>query len=270
MKKKSVLVEKERKVLDLLQDFGFSYSDSNKILRNKDIKINGKATKSNDLVVPGDEVVFFYNDEMVSKRFEIVFESENVLVVFKRQGIETVGEFGLEKFLNAYAVHRLDRNTEGLLVFAKNEESQNKLVDAFKTNKVHKFYVAEVVGELKENKLYKAYLTKDKENSYVKVFSSPQKDSVQILTRVNTIKPGTQSSVVEIELLTGKTHQIRAHLAFLGHPIIGDGKYGREKDNKKFKQTKQKLCCYKLVFDNVGIDELDGKEFVKMPEWQNF
>ena len=270
MKKKSVLVEKERKVLDLLQDFGFSYSDSNKILRNKDVKINGKATKSNDLVVPGDEVVFFYSDEMVSKRFEIVFESENVLVVFKRQGIETAGEFGLEKFLNAYAVHRLDRNTEGLLVFAKNEESQNKLVDAFKTNKVHKFYVAEVVGELKENKLYKAYLTKDKENSYVKVFSSPQKDSVQILTRVNPIKPGAQSSVVEIELLTGKTHQIRAHLAYLGHPIIGDGKYGREKDNKKFKQTKQKLCCYKLIFDKISMKELDGKEFVKMPDWQNF
>ena len=270
MKKKTILVEKDRKTLDLLQDFGFSYSDSNKILRNKDLKINGKPAKPNDVARAGDEAVVYFQEDMISKRFEVVFESENVVIVYKKRDIETAGPTGIEGFLGIRAVHRLDRNTEGLVAFAKTEAAEKTLLDAFKNHNVHKFYIAEVVGKMDETRTYKAYLLKDKEKSKVEIFPSPRKDAVEISTKIKPIKPGEQSSLVEIELLTGKTHQIRAHLAYLGHPIIGDGKYGRERDNKKFNQNKQKLCCFKLIFDKIGLEELDGKTFQKNPDWQNF
>ena len=84
---------------------------------------------------------------------------------------------------------------------------------------------------------------------------------------MKTLKAGAESSLLEVELLTGKTHQIRAHLAFLGHPIIGDGKYGKNENNKKFNANRQKLACFRLKFDFLGIKELDFQEFVKFPKW---
>ncbi len=270
MIKKEIIVEKRQKTVNLLQDFGFTFADVNKMLRNKDVKINGKATKENAILEIGDELVFFYSPEMLDKKVEIVYENDDVYIIYKSAGIESDGEKGVESILkNAIAVHRLDRNTEGLMVFAKNEVAEKKLLKAFKEKTVSKFYVAEVVGFFEaKNKTYNAYLLKDGENSSVKIFQNKVKGAVEISMVVNTLKAGKESSLLEIELLTGKTHQIRAHLAFLGHAIIGDGKYGKNDDNKKFKQTRQKLACVKLKFKNVGITGLDGKEFVKNPKWK--
>ena len=268
MNKKEIIVKKNSKISVLLQDFGFSYSDVNKILREKDVKINGKATKENLSVCAGDVLTFFYTDDMIEKKYETVFESENVLIVYKNQGIETDGENGLAKKLGVKAVHRLDRNTEGLVIFAKNAECEEKLLNVFKKRLVHKYYVAEVVGEFDvKNTQFDAYLVKDSDKSFVKIYKNRVPNSVLIKTCVDTIKCGKQSSLVKVELLTGKTHQIRAHLAYLGHPIIGDGKYGKESDNKKFNQTKQKLACFCLKFDEVGIKEIDNKSFTRKPKW---
>lgn len=268
MNKKEIIVEKSKKISNLLEDYGFSFSDIQKILREKDVKINGKAIKENLIVNEGDVVTVFFSDNMLEKKYDKIYEDDDVVVAYKSQGIETDGEKGLEKILSAIAVHRLDRNTEGLVVFAKNDFSAKKLNSAFKNRKVDKFYVAEVVGEFDCKKtIFEAYLVKDSENSTVKIFKNRVPNSVLIKTGIETIKKNSSSSLLKIELLTGKTHQIRAHLAYLGHPIIGDGKYGKESDNKKFNQNKQKLSCFSLKFDNIGIDSLDNRTFVKKPSW---
>lgn len=271
MIKKEIIVEKEKKLMQILQDYGFSFADINKMLRNKDIKINGKPIKDNVSVSQNDSLVFFYSQDMLDKKYETIFEDEDVYVIYKFAGIEVEGERGLEKILpNATAVHRLDRNTEGLMVFAKNPESSKKLLSAFKKQMVHKFYIAEVAGKFEaRKKVFKAYLLKDSENSSVKIFQQKIQGAVEIETRVEAIKIGSESSLVEVELVTGKTHQIRAHLAFLGYPIVGDGKYGKNEINKKFKQNRQKLASFRLKFDYVGINGLDFKEFVKMPKWNH-
>ncbi len=272
MNKKEIIVEKNKKLVSLLQDFGFSFADVSKMLRNKDVRVDGKVEKNNVQVEAGSVVSFFYSDEMLDKKFDIVFENDNVLLVYKKAGIETAGENGLESVLKGcIAVHRLDRNTEGLVVFAKSAETEERLLAGFKNKTIHKFYVAEVVGNLNcGGKVFDAYLQKDSESSFVKIFDKKKPDCVKIQTKITTIKAGTESSLVEIELLTGKTHQIRAHLAHLGYPIIGDGKYGKNEDNKRFGQYRQKLACFKLCFDDVGIEKLNGKTFTKKPNWWKF
>ena len=269
MNKKEIIVENDRKIVDIIQDFGFSFADVNKMLRNKDVKLDGRPVKENCVVSAGTSVTFFYSDDMLEKKFEVIYENGDVFVVFKRAGIETDGEKGVEGALKgAIAVHRLDRNTEGLVVFAKNNNARDKLLDAFKNGKLEKAYIAEVVGKFDcKNQMFEAYLMKDSEKSFVKISNKKENGALKIKTLINTIKSSEQSSLLEIGLLTGRTHQIRAHLAFLGHPIIGDGKYGKNSDNKKFKQTRQKLACYKLTFQDVGIEGIDNKAFTKLPKW---
>ena len=269
MNKKEILVDKSKKVVEFLQDYGFSFADVSKMMRNKDVKVNGKAEKQNVVLEQGDLLTFFYDDGMLEKKYDVVFESENVLIVYKKPGIETAGEKSLESAIkNVFAVHRLDRNTEGLVIFAKNLETKAKLENAFKNHLVSKTYITEVVGKFDvKNKIFEDYLVKDEETSFVKIYSKKVKNAVKIQTKVNTLKSGNESSMLEVELLTGKTHQIRAHLAYLGHAIIGDGKYGKNEDNKKFKASRQKLACFKLDFANVGIKEIDGKVFEKLPTW---
>lgn len=272
MIKKEIIVDNDKKILNLLQDYGFSFVDVNKMLRNKDVKVNGKTIKENLKVFCGDEVVFYYSQDMLDKKYEILFENEDVYIVYKSAGIEVEGEKGLEKILkNAIAVHRLDRNTEGLVIFAKNREIFQKLIDAFKRHIVHKFYVTEVVGKFQTpQKVYKAFLLKDSDLSLVKIYKDKVTGSVEIQTSIKTLKAGEETSLLEIELITGKTHQIRAHLAYLGHAIVGDGKYGKNIDNKKFKINRQKLACFKIRFEYIGIDSLNFKEFVKTPSWLDF
>lgn len=268
MQKKEFIVKKSKKIIDLLQDFGFGFADANRILRAKDVKINKKATKNNVFVEEGDEVVVFYSPEMLSKKYETIFEGENVLIVWKNAGIETAGDQGLESVLDAIAVHRLDRNTEGLVVFAKNQQTAEKLERAFKIGLVHKEYLAEVIGNCGLlAKTYEAYLLKIEEKSMVKIFDKPVENAVKIKTQIECVKSGDQTSVLKIGLLTGKTHQIRAHLAHLGYPIVGDGKYGIGEINKKFNQKTQKLACFRLKFDFLDIEEINNKEFIKYPSW---
>lgn len=270
MEKVEIISKEIEKVSIVLTNFGFSYNEVNKMLRNKDIRVDDQKISADQTVYEGQKVTAFCK-ELPRQRFKIVFEDENVLVVDKLSGIEVEGEAGLEeKIPGAIAVHRLDRNTEGLLVMAKNKNSEELLLKAIKNQKFEKTYLAEVVGKADfREKKYTAFLVKDSKNAQVKIFDKFVQGAVKIETVFKTVKVGTETSVVQARLITGKTHQIRAHLAFLGHAIVGDGKYGKNSDNKKFKEKSQKLHCYSLKLNGLtgDLDYLNGKVFISKPEW---
>ena len=271
MKKINFIVNKNDKIINILTSKGFSYNNANKILRNKDVKINEKRVKDNTDVYAGDEITIFYNEEMLlGKEIPFIYQDDNIAIVNKPSGIEIEGQDGLGKILNLIPVHRLDRNTTGLIIFAKNEMAERQITDAIKNHKITKKYLAQVVGSTYfKNYLMKAYLQKNSKESFVKIFNNKVKNSLEIQTIFNTIKSSPSSSIVECELITGRTHQIRATLSHLGHPIIGDGKYGKNEDNKKFKQNRQMLHCYYIKLNglNKNLAYLNNMEFICNPSW---
>ena len=271
MEKLSFINDRQDKLANILCKRGFSYNYVCKLLRNKDVKVDDIRIKDNLMIEQGSQITVFYEASALSQGYEIVFEDDNVIVLDKKTGIEVEGVDGLEgKIAGSMAVHRLDRNTEGLMIMAKNRIAKDILLEAFKNHKITKKYLAEVVGSTAFNgETYKAYLGKDSENSQVRIFANAGKGREEIKTAFKTLKSNPTSSIVECDLLTGKTHQIRAHLAYLGHAIIGDGKYGKNIDNKKFKKkTQQLFCCYlKLNGLNNQLEYLNGKIFQKNPDW---
>lgn len=270
MEKKIFIADRTDRVANLIVAQGFSYNYVGKLLRNKDVRINGERIKDNIVISEGCEVTIFYDDKAQKERYSVVYEDDNVIVVDKKSGLEVEGQDGLEGLTKSIAVHRLDRNTEGLVILAKNRISEQALLEAFKKHEVEKRYLAEVVGKTSfKGGIYKAYLVKDSKTAFVKVTDNKVKGSEEIATSFKTIKSSPTSSLVECKLITGKTHQLRAHLKFLGHPIIGDGKYGKNEDNKKFKQKHQKLHCFYLKFTklNAPLQYLEGKEFKSEPSF---
>lgn len=271
MEKRVITARKKDRLLNILCGEGFSYNYASKLLRNKDVKVDGIRVKENVDIMIGSEITVFYSENSISSKFEIIYQDENIYVISKKSGIEVEGKDGLEGMLkDAMAVHRLDRNTEGLLIMARNKEAKEVLLTAFKNRTIDKKYLAEVIGATNfKGESYKAFLIKDSENSTVKLFSKPSYSAVEIVTKFKTIKSNPASSIVECDLVTGKTHQIRAHLAYLGHPIIGDGKYGKNENNKKFKEKSQKLHCFYLKLNklSLSLEYLNNKIFINYPQW---
>lgn len=270
MQKLTIKIKKKSKIKDFLLNYGFSSQQANKILKNRDVKKYGKRLGADDELLAGDEVVVFC-EELPEPKFKILFEDENVIVLSKGAKIEVQGKDSLEKLIpGSIAVHRLDRNTTGVMIMAKNAAAESSLKAAFKAGNIEKLYVCEVYGKPDfRGEKREAYLVKDSERSEVKVFKNYVQKAVKIATSFETVKVGAETSIVKVKLHTGKTHQIRAHLAFLGYPIIGDGKYGNNKINKKFKQNYQKLHCFSLKIDKIdkNLENLKNKAFIDKPEW---
>lgn len=264
---------KPQKVLEFLtaKYDSIPYSVFLSLLKNKDIRINGNKINKNIHLNYLDKITFFINDKLPEKKFfEIVYQDDNVLIVNKFKNIEVCdGDRNVVSLLakdniKVYAVHRIDRNTTGLVVFAKTNESKKLLEDAFKEHKIIKTYLTEVVGILKEKeKTLTAYLVKDSEKALVKIFANKKENSQKIVTKYRVVKESGNTSTLEVEIPTGRTHQIRAHLAHIGHAVIGDDKYGNFEDNRKYKERTQKLVAYKLKFDlDTGkLSYLNNKEF---------
>lgn len=248
-----------------------------KALRKKDIRVNDKRISENIIVHTDDVIKVFICDELLENKpnFSIIYEDDFILVADKPINLEVTGENSLTTLLEKnYSFikpcHRLDRNTTGLVLFAKSQEALDILLDKFKHHEIEKHYLAIVYGILpkKQDKL-EAYLFKDNKKSLVYISDTPKKGYQKIITSYKVVKENKKdnTSVLDVNLETGRTHQIRAHLAHIGFPIIGDGKYGKNEINKNFKQKTQLLESYSLKFNfktESGILEYLNNKNIKL------
>ncbi len=279
-----------------------------KYIRSKRIKVNSKKCDIGFKLQKGDVVSLYINDEFFApkapkydfmgagKNLSIVYEDENILLADKPVGllshpdadeyndtaITRIKRYLYEKheycpenemsFAPAL-VNRIDRNTAGIIIAAKNAEALRILNEKLKNRELHKLYLCVVIGKLqKESGVLKDSLQKNEKQNKVYVSKGASANAKSISTKYRVLGYKNGLSLIEVELLTGRTHQIRAHFAFYGHPLLGDGKYGTNAENKRFGgYKKQFLYSYKLIFDfktDAGIlNYLNKKEFEVENVW---
>lgn len=279
-----------------------------KYIRKKRIKVNGKRAEISTRLSVGDVLDLYINDEFFEKpeptydflhagtNLNILFEDENVLVLDKpvgllahpddREYVDTLigrvkrylyekGEYDpeSEQSFTPALVNRIDRNTGGIVLAAKTAEALRVLNQKMKDREIHKFYLCAVHGTPNPEKgLLKGYLWKDEKKNRVYVYKDYRPGAKTIETKYRVLKSAENMSLVEVELLTGRTHQIRAHFASIGCPLVGDGKYGNNQNNRKAGgRRKQFLYSYKTVFDFTtdagALEPLNGMTFEVPNVW---
>ena len=273
----------------------------NKAVRNKDIKLNGKRTETSCRLVRGDIVYVYFPDSLLEikpkdtdftaagDRLSVIYEDENILLLDKEQGLvvhtdnsntaDTLinrikkylyqkGEYDPEneQSFAPSLCNRIDRNTCGIVIAAKNAEALRILSEKIKNRELTKKYMCILVGKPPKNEdTLTAYLEKNADNNQVRISDRKTSKNLTVKTKYKVLDSAGELTLAEIDLLTGRTHQIRAHMAYIGCPLLGDGKYGINKVNLKYGFKMQALCSYKLTFDfktDAGILEyLNEKTF---------
>lgn len=280
-----------------------------KYIRTKYIKLNGKKTTPEVFIHEGDVLTLYIKDEFfeenkkeykfmkASKKLDLIYEDQNIMLIDKKPGVIVhqdknydadcivnrvqrylfeKGEYSPEedKAFSPALVNRIDRNTGGIIIGAKNAMALRVLNEKVRTREIKKHYLCVVKGSPKKKAdTLKDYLVKNESKNTVKVIKNKTKNSKEILTRYKVLSYDKERdlSLCEIELLTGRTHQIRAHMAYIGHPLLGDEKYGDKTLNRRFHQNHQLLCSYKLTFDftrDAGeLQYLNGQSFELSNVW---
>ena len=273
-----------------------------KFIRTKKIKLNGKRADIKEMLAEGDEISLYIKDEFfdspekdlsaldtVSPKLEIVYEDGNIMLINKRPGVlvheddsgkdNTLllhlwaylyqkGEYnpgGESTFAPAFC-NRIDRNTGGIVIAAKNAAALRDMNERIRSGQVNKYYVCALHGRFeKKSGIIEGYLRKDEKTNTVDISDSPRPGYKSIKTGYRVLSDDGRDSLVEIRLYTGRTHQIRAHMAHIGHPLIGDGKYGVNRDDRQRGYKWQALYSYRIFFDfekNGDIlDYLSGREY---------
>ena len=262
-------------------------------IKKRDVRIDGMRISGDMRVHAGQEIRVFWPKAVLSGRQqekplplpEIVFEDAHVLLINKPQGIQSqnednplAGDSALTRVLaylraedretdHVHLCHRLDVQTGGLLLFAKDDEAFESAVRAFSERSFRKFYTCRVKGcPARREAVLRAWLRKDAQISRVSVTDYPARGALEIMTGYRVLQ-AEENALLEVELMTGRTHQIRAHLAHIGHPILGDDKYGDRMLNRKLGIRRQQLWATRLVFQAEGsLSYLNGRSFsVKCP-----
>lgn len=274
-----------------------------KLMRKKRIKLNGARVEPNVILKEGDVFRFYLSEELLAKEpikresdfrdisseINVIYEDENILLIDKPAGLvvhedndnsaDTLinrvlsylyrkGEYDPERE-NSFTpalVNRIDRNTSGIVIAAKNAESLRILNQKVRDREIRKLYLCAVRGIPEpRSATLTAYLKKLSDENRVLISDTPKPDYLTIKTKYRVCESCGGLSLVEVDLLTGRTHQIRAHFAHIGHALLGDGKYGDNAFNKRYGAKTQALCSYKLAFkfttDAGVLEYLNGREF---------
>ena len=273
-----------------------------KYIRLKRVKVNGRGAKRDLRLQPGDLLQLYINDEffdtprednaflsVFKPQMDILYEDAHILLVNKRPGLLVHPDQG--EYVNTLITHiqaylyqkkewdprqeraftpalcnRIDRNTGGIVIAAKTAEALRIMNQKIKDRELSKYYLCVVQGRMapKEGKL-EGYLFKDEVKKQVYVRGRPEPGAKTAVTLYKTLAVKNGLSLVECDLITGRTHQIRAQFAHAGHPLIGDGKYGSERENRKYGRHGQALYSYKLAFhfttDAGPLEHLNGRTF---------
>ena len=238
------------------------------LIQMREAKVNGSRVNSDMQLASGDIVDVFVPEVYVETHdVKIVYEDKNIVIADKPVHVDTqedlpkllAGRFG-----RLTPAHRLDTNTTGVIVLARNQNALAALESGFKSRRISKSYVATVRGKMQSDSgVLKHYFVKDSANGKVKVFDEKAENSVDAVTAYIVLISDDETSKLLLHPHTGRTHQLRAQLAHIGKPIIGDGKYGDFEANKKYNAAMQKLRAVSIKFEGLKepLEYLNGKTF---------
>ena len=274
---------------------GLPLSMMYKQIRTKKIKLNRKRAEPNTMLKEGDEIQLFIKEEFfdapekdtsalftLKPKLDICYEDENILLCNKRPGVlvhegDEAGDNTLILHIKAYLCqkgeyhpedensfapalcNRIDRNTGGIVIAAKNAEALRVMNEKIRNDEIRKYYFCAVHGRMpkKADTLY-GFLRKDSKHNTVEVTDTRLPGSKEIVTKYRVVAEKGNESLLEIDLVTGRTHQIRAHLSHIGHSLLGDGKYGVNRADRERGYKFQALYAYRLVFDFANEESLLG------------